>query len=45
VDLIRSGDGSPCVLELELAEPSVFLDHDAGAAARFARVLAQRLGF
>jgi glutathione synthase/RimK-type ligase-like ATP-grasp enzyme len=44
VDLIRAVDGSPCVLELELAEPSVFLDHDAGAAASFVAVLKRRLG-
>jgi glutathione synthase/RimK-type ligase-like ATP-grasp enzyme len=44
VDLIRAANGSPCVLELELAEPSVFLDHDAGAAERFVDVLKQRLG-
>src|SRR6185312_11514215 len=25
VDLIRSGDGAPCLLELELTEPSLFL--------------------
>ncbi|HTA65566.1 MAG TPA: hypothetical protein VK753_08680 [Xanthomonadaceae bacterium] len=43
VDLVRAGDGSPCVLELELAEPSVFLDHDDGAAERFAAVLKRRL--
>lgn len=43
VDLIRAANGSPCVLELELAEPSVFLDHDPGAADRFAQVLAHRL--
>lgn len=43
VDLIRAADGSPCVLELELAEPSVFLDHDPDAAARFAQALARRL--
>ncbi len=40
IDLVRGGDGSPCVLELELAEPSLFLGHAAGAAARFAAVLA-----
>lgn len=44
VDLILTADGSPCVLELELAEPSVFLDHDAGAATRFATALKRRLG-
>jgi len=43
VDLIRAADGSPCVLELELAEPSVFVDHGEGAAERFAAVLKARL--
>lgn len=43
IDLIRRADGSPCVLELELVEPSVFLDHDPGAAARLAAALAQRV--
>jgi len=43
VDLIRAADGSPCVLELELTEPSVFLATDADADARFADVLRARL--
>ena len=43
VDLIRAPDGSPCVLELELAEPSVFLATDADAGKRFAAVLRARL--
>lgn len=43
VDLIRGSDGAPCVLELELVEPSVFLDHDAGAPERFAQALRGRL--
>jgi O-ureido-D-serine cyclo-ligase len=43
VDLIRAPDGSPCVLELELAEPSVFLATDDAAGARFADVLRKRL--
>ncbi len=43
VDLVRAPDGSPCVLELELAEPSVFLATDAKAGARFAEVLRARL--
>ena len=43
VDLIRAPDGSPCVLELELAEPSIFLATDAGAGARFAAVMRARL--
>jgi O-ureido-D-serine cyclo-ligase len=44
VDLIRAGDGSPCLLELELTEPSLFFAFAEGAAERFAAVLARRLG-
>jgi glutathione synthase/RimK-type ligase-like ATP-grasp enzyme len=43
VDLIRAGDGSPQLLELELAEPSVFLDFAPGSAARFAAAIAAHL--
>jgi hypothetical protein len=39
VDLADNDDGSPVVLELELAEPSLYLTHSVGAAARFADVL------
>jgi glutathione synthase/RimK-type ligase-like ATP-grasp enzyme len=43
VDLIRAHDGSPQLLELELAEPSVFLSYAPGSAQRFAESLKQRL--
>jgi hypothetical protein len=43
VDLIRDGADRPCVLELELTEPSLFFAHGEGSAARFAQALAQRL--
>jgi len=43
VDLIRAADGSPCVLELELTEPSVFLAHGAGAADAFVGAILRRL--
>jgi len=36
VDLIRDERGQPRLLELELIEPSLFLAHAPGAAARFA---------
>jgi glutathione synthase/RimK-type ligase-like ATP-grasp enzyme len=36
VDLVPGPDGGPVVLEMELAEPSVFVDHADGAAGRFA---------
>jgi O-ureido-D-serine cyclo-ligase len=39
VDLVRAGDGTPCVLELELSEPSMFFAFSAGAAERFAAVV------
>ena len=39
VDLIRAEDGSPVLLELELAEPSLFFLHARGSAKRFATCL------
>lgn len=39
VDLIQDARGTPCVLELELVEPSMFFVHGPGAAARFAQIL------
>lgn len=42
VDLIRADDGAPCLLELELVEPSVFLEYADGAAERFAHAVARR---
>ncbi|MFO1400928.1 MAG: hypothetical protein U1F30_06910 [Steroidobacteraceae bacterium] len=43
VDLIRDAAGAPCVLELELTEPSLFFDHAPGAAERLVAALAARL--
>ena len=40
VDLVRADDGTSCVLEVELVEPSLFLPHaDPGAADRLAAAL------
>lgn len=39
VDLIRDDKGAPCVLEMELTEPSLFLVHSHGAAERCALTL------
>jgi glutathione synthase/RimK-type ligase-like ATP-grasp enzyme len=36
VDVIPDADGHPVLLELELAEPSLFLSHDDDAPTRFA---------
>jgi O-ureido-D-serine cyclo-ligase len=36
VDLIRDDKGAPCLLELELTEPSLFFAHAAEAAEKFA---------
>src|SRR5918993_2522636 len=44
VDLIRAADGSPCLLELELTEPSLFFAQAPGAVDRFVAVLARRIG-
>jgi hypothetical protein len=39
VDLIRDADAAPCVLELELTEPSLFFAHAGGSVERFAALL------
>lgn len=43
IDLIPDPDGRPVLLELELSEPSLFLAHADGAAARFAAAIGTRL--
>jgi len=43
VDLIRDRQGAPCLLELELTEPSLFFAHAAGSAAHFAQAALARL--
>ena len=43
VDLIRDANGKPLLLELELAEPSLFLDTHPAAAARLSKALLTRL--
>ncbi len=35
VDLIKDNKGKPCVLELELTEPSLFFAYDSGSTERF----------
>ena len=43
VDLIADAAGAPRLLELELAEPSVFAAHADGVAGRFAQAIWQRI--
>ncbi|WP_211319822.1 ATP-grasp domain-containing protein [Quadrisphaera granulorum] len=43
VDLLPDDDGAPRVLELELVEPSLFLDHAPGSAERLAEAVLHRL--
>ncbi len=43
-DLVRGADGAPLLLELELAEPSLFLGLGLGAASRLGAAIAARLG-
>jgi glutathione synthase/RimK-type ligase-like ATP-grasp enzyme len=44
VDLIPGPDGQPLLVELELAEPSLFLGTADGAADRFAAAIASAIG-
>ena len=44
VDVLRDDAGSPAVLELELIEPSLFLDHAPGSAGALAAALQRRVG-
>ncbi|MQA02599.1 MAG: hypothetical protein GEV07_07705 [Streptosporangiales bacterium] len=44
VDLVAGDDGQPLLLELELAEPSMFFGYDDGAADRLAAAVLARLG-
>jgi O-ureido-D-serine cyclo-ligase len=43
VDLIRDDAGAPCLLELEMAEPSLFFVHAAESAERFAEAVLRRV--
>lgn len=43
VDLIEADNGAPCVLELELVEPSLFFAHGEGSAQRYAQALKARI--
>lgn len=43
VDLLRGDDGRPMILELELTEPSLFLDHDEPALHRLIELLRAEL--
>ena len=43
VDVLRGGDGTPAVLELELIEPSLFLDFVPQSAQALARAILARL--
>ncbi len=43
VDLIPDGEGHPLVMELELIEPDLYLDHAPDLGAGFAAALAERL--
>ena len=43
IDLIRDDAGAPCLLELEMTEPSLFFVHAAGSAERFAEAVLGRV--
>ncbi|TDD69988.1 hypothetical protein E1293_35160 [Actinomadura darangshiensis] len=43
VDMIPGPDGAPLLIELELTEPNLYLQHDPGSPDRFAKAIAARL--
>ncbi|MEV7396929.1 hypothetical protein [Aeromicrobium sp. NPDC092404] len=43
VDLVTADDGAPVLIELELAEPSLFLPHSADGADRLVAAVAARI--
>jgi glutathione synthase/RimK-type ligase-like ATP-grasp enzyme len=43
VDAVRDDDGRPVLMELELVEPSLFLQYQQGSAARLAEAIARRI--
>lgn len=43
IDIVPGTCAQPCVLEVELTEPSVFLDHSEGASYRFAAAIGSLL--
>lgn len=43
LDLLRDARGAPCVLELELAEPSLYLGYSEHAPMRLAAAVAERV--
>jgi glutathione synthase/RimK-type ligase-like ATP-grasp enzyme len=43
VDMVPGPDGEPRIMELELIEPSLFLDHSPPALDRYAGAIARRL--
>jgi hypothetical protein len=42
VDMVRDGDGKLAVIELELIEPSLWLQHAPDGGASFAAVLSEQ---
>jgi len=44
VDVVQDAGGAPMLLELELAEPSLFLGLGSGAAGKLAQAISRRLG-
>lgn len=43
VDMVRDLEGRPALIELELLEPDLYLDHDPGAGSSFARAVRRRI--
>jgi len=43
VDLLPGADGEPVLIEFEVTEPSLFLEHGEGSADRLADAIVARL--
>ncbi|MEM9965019.1 MAG: hypothetical protein AAGC58_06700, partial [Asticcacaulis sp.] len=44
VDMVRNAQGQPCLMELELIEPDLYLTYDPDAPARLAHAFSHALG-
>ncbi|MFT4089262.1 MAG: hypothetical protein QM645_00925 [Asticcacaulis sp.] len=44
VDMVRNAQGMPCLMELELIEPDLYLTYDADAPARLVHAFSHALG-
>ena len=44
IDLVRADGGAPLLIEAELIEPDLYLEHDPAAGAKFAAAVREHIG-